>query len=173
VLDTVASCPAPIPTERDRFAIALYGQITAYRDRSTEEQRLVLRLIASDFGFDATVWQPNAVASDTDGLRTNPLANLTIGIYSLDENASARVARWIVELAPSARVTLNHEHDGSDRLTALAKNSDVVVIGWATAKHAATNHIRAHRPSDKPTVMADGRGATAMFRALIMTLDRP
>ncbi len=51
------------------------------------------------------------------------------------------------------------------KLRALATNSDLFVIAWAAAKHAATDFIREHR-GDRPLTYAEGKGVTSLLRAV-------
>ncbi|MFC6238040.1 protein DpdD [Longivirga aurantiaca] len=171
VLDAVVSSPAPVPAERDAFVVDLYSQLTAYADRVNETQRVLLRLLGREASQPTEIWSsPTESEDEIGGTESSPLSGLTVGIYTLDEGAAATVRGWILEVAPSARVVLNHEHDASERLTAMVRSSDIVVVGWATAKHAATNHIRDVKPDSTQVVMAQGRGATGLFRAVLSAM---
>ncbi|KRB47073.1 hypothetical protein ASD90_01430 [Terrabacter sp. Root181] len=168
ILDAALASPAPDPVSRDAFVIELYSQLTAYADRVSEAQRVLLRLLGREASQPIEVWHAKFDDNAEDPPSEAPtLDGLAIGIYTLDEGAAAKARSWILEIAPSAKVVLNHEHDASERLTAMVRGSDIVVIGWATAKHAATNHIRDIRRGGTIVAMAEGRGATGLLRAVM------
>jgi hypothetical protein len=51
----------------------------------------------------------------------------------------------LLSAVPDIVVDLNHDHAASGALAALAARSDLVVVTWASAKHAATEFIKARR----------------------------
>ena len=57
------------------------------------------------------------------------------------------------------------EQSNTEKLKALARNSDIVVITWLAATHAATNFINMHR-GDKPIIYSKGKGFSSIIRAI-------
>ena len=62
-------------------------------------------------------------------------------------------------------VDCNADSGGTSRLRALAPNSDIFIIVWAAAKHAATDFIREHR-GNRTLLYAQGKGFSSLLRAL-------
>jgi hypothetical protein len=48
----------------------------------------------------------------------------------------------------------------------MARNADLFVICWRSAKHAATDAIRQARPSSKPTIYPSGKGSSSILVAI-------
>ena len=63
------------------------------------------------------------------------------------------------------KVETNADHVCTDRLASLAANTDIFVMVTQSAKHAATDCVRANRP-DGVTLMPEGKGASSIIRAL-------
>ena len=55
---------------------------------------------------------------------------MNIGIYSLMESATSKAKEILQISAPNSGVECNNDRAGTDKLKALARNSDVVVITW-------------------------------------------
>ncbi len=88
-----------------------------------------------------------------------------IGIYTLTESAGRQAQTLLLSVAPDLRIHLNHDHVGTPPLAALARNVDLFVVVAGSAKHAATDFIRAKR-GDAPLVFAAGRGAASIIKAV-------
>ena len=89
-------------------------------------------------------------------------AGLRIAIYSLTESSSRQAKAALEEISPSVTVDINADHGGSTRLRALAENSDLFVMAWLSAKHAASDFIRDHRGA-KPLLYSRGKGFSSML----------
>lgn len=65
------------------------------------------------------------------------------------------------------KVYLSHDHGGNDRLRQWVRNSDIVVVVTASAKHSATGFIEANRPSHlAPILLVNSRGSASMLRVI-------
>jgi hypothetical protein len=93
------------------------------------------------------------------------IRGLRIAIYSLTESSSRQAKAAIEEVAPTAIVDYNADHGGTARLRSLAENSDLFVMTWLSAKHAATDFVREHR-GGRPLLYAQGRGFSSILRAV-------
>ncbi|QLE53731.1 hypothetical protein FD724_38415 (plasmid) [Nostoc sp. C057] len=68
-------------------------------------------------------------------------------------------------------VYLSHDKGGNDRLRQWVRNSDIVVMVTASAKHAATGFIEANRPSHlAPILLVNSKGSASMLRAISLYL---
>jgi hypothetical protein len=130
-------------------------------------QRLSLRRLATAAGWaGAFDEEPDAIAAGaTDATLPSLLAGKMVAIYTLTTSAGAQAAEALKAIAPDVDVRINSEHDGSSRLQALAENADLFVLVAASATHAATDVIRAHR-GGRPLVYAAGRGAVSILRSV-------
>ena len=96
-----------------------------------------------------------------------------VGIYCVDESIAKRASELIRQLFPRLRVETSHDEVGSERLRALARSADLMVVAFRVATHAATDYIKAQRPQGKPTVFVQGRGSGSIVRSLVGTLTHP
>jgi hypothetical protein len=98
----------------------------------------------------------------------SPLGRLTgssIAVHTLTESAGKQIVAMLTKLVPAVRVELNHDHVGTPKLKALARNADIFIIVTQSAKHAATDFIRCHR-ADKPLLFPSGKGSSSIVRAI-------
>jgi len=62
---------------------------------------------------------------------------------------------------------LSHGKGGNDQLRQWVRNSDLVVIATASAKHAATGFIEANPPSHlSPILLVNSKGSASMLREI-------
>ncbi|MDB4585972.1 hypothetical protein N9085_04010, partial [Akkermansiaceae bacterium] len=105
--------------------------------------------------------------SSMEQLIAEKLNDRSVGIYSLNESAAVRAGRLIEGIAEKVKVRLNHEYGGSDKLKVTARDSDFMIVVTQSAKHAATNFIKAERPKDSSDLIyPSGRGAASIVNAL-------
>lgn len=81
------------------------------------------------------------------------------------ETASRQAKAALEAGVPGVSVDCNADSGGASRLRALAQNSDIFIIVWAAAKHAATDFIREHR-GNRTLLYAQGKGFSSLLRAL-------
>lgn len=156
--------PCPDPSAREAFWLTALAVLQPLRLRLEPVQLASLAALGELLGwFEPPFAETGTTAPDEFGPK---LANLRIGIYTLTESAARQAASVLARVAPSAIVQTSSEHVGSAQLKALAENSDLLVITSLSATHAATDFIRAHRPSGKPICWAAGRGFTSIVRAI-------
>lgn len=154
---------APDAAERERLVHSILARLAPIRGRLSSFQQAAMRSLAQEFG-----WMLNAEPSATSGPRDDfgaRLSGKSIAIYSLVENASRQAKSALESLSDSVAVQVSSDHGGTSRLRALASNSNLFVVAWAAAKHAATDFIREHR-GDRPLVYAEGKGVSSLLRAV-------
>jgi hypothetical protein len=91
------------------------------------------------------------------------LKGQSIAIYTLTESAARQAEAVLKAQEPSLTIALAHDHVASQRLSRLARDSDVFVMTAASAKHAATDCILANR-GDGILLYAPGRGFSGIVR---------
>lgn len=164
LIEALLRHPCPDPSAREAFWLNALAVLEPLRLRLEPVQVASLAALAELLGW------PDSPFSDTDTIAQDEfapkLANLRIGIYTLTESAARQAASVLTRLEPSTRVQISSEQVGSAKLKALAVNSDLLVITSLSATHAATDFIRANRPSGKPICWAAGRGFTSIVRAV-------
>jgi hypothetical protein len=78
-----------------------------------------------------------------------------------------RAANLIEGICSNVKVRLSHDHGGSDKLKGIARDSDYVIVVTQSAKHAATDFIKAQRPKNAhELIYPSGRGAASIVNAL-------
>jgi hypothetical protein len=93
------------------------------------------------------------------------LKGKVVGIYTLTESAGRQAKAALKRLAPGVRVEVSSEKVSTQRLAKLSQNADFLVVTTSSAKHAATDCIRAHRAAER-ILYAAGRGCGSILRAL-------
>ena len=162
IVEIVRSVAAADADHQQAFSLSVVSVLTALASRLTEGQRLALRALAAETGVELGLTES---AAGREALAGPSLSGKTLGIYTLTE-AAGRQAEAILRAAiPGVAVNLNHDHGGSAALAAMVTRADLVVVAWASAKHAATQFIKARR-GGRPLVYAAGKGATSILRAV-------
>ena len=153
----------PDAQARQNFLHRILARIVPIYGRLTQLQRIAVEVLSSELGWSL----PPAITDTprTDEGLASRLADLRIAIYSLTESSSRQAKTALEEISPSVTVETNADHGGSARLRALAENSDLFVMAWLSAKHAASDFIRDHRGS-KPLLYCRGKGFSSMLRAI-------
>jgi hypothetical protein len=125
-----------------------------------------LKLVAAELGLEVPDDLNAGKAGDADPAAPyRHLEGQTVGLYSLTESATTRAAQILRSLLPGLDVRTNSEYVGSQRLAALSTNADIFVVVTASAKHAATDFIKAAR-APKPLIQVNSRGTSAILHAL-------
>ncbi|WP_425985288.1 protein DpdD [Ensifer sp. R-19] len=167
VLDTIEAfmrSSTPDAVKRDAFLHSVLARSAPVFGRLSSLQQAAIRRLATELGWSLHI--PIGVV-DTPPIDdfANHMNGLRIAIYSLTEASSRQAKAALEEMVPSATVDCNSDHGGTVRLRALAENSDLFVVTWLSAKHAATDFIREHR-GDRTLLYAQGRGFSSILRAL-------
>ena len=164
VVECLYRCASPDAAARVTFSHGLLARLTPLYGRLSGLQRVALRQLAAELG-----WSIDATQAATDQIQDDGFAErlrgLSIAIYSLTEDASRQAKKALEDLNPNVNVDINADHVGTQRLKAMAENADLFVISWRSAKHAATDFIRANR-SGRPLLYARGKGFSSILRAL-------
>ena len=108
---------------------------------------------------------PDAFAAAPEPPRAIPVLppHFLVAIYTLTESVGKRAAELLKSLYPGIRVELVHDHVSTPRLEELARNANVFVVVWRSAKHAATQAIEQLRPA-LPTLYPPGSGCASLLR---------
>ena len=99
------------------------------------------------------------------------LRGYVIAIYTLSEGVGQRVATQLQRSFPGVRVEILNDLVSSPRLQELSRRADLFLIAWLSAKHAATEAIRRHRPDHLPILYAPGKGSSSMINDITAHLE--
>ncbi len=174
ILDKLVSAPVLNDAARDRFFNAVRQTFHQQARRVNADHREFFGLLCEDLhrstDFAALpVWTPPFLPDcDSPGPSfQDVLCNKIIGIYTLTEAAGLRAKQMLERIYKGIDVRLNNDKVGSDRLRALARESDYLVVASRSAKHAATEFIKAQRPDGKrELIYPSGKGSTSILSAL-------
>jgi hypothetical protein len=163
------------------FDLILSASIRFAR-RLSADQRRYFALLCNDLGrsedFERIHWPAeedteNSDSSSTEQIINEKLNDRTVGIYSLNESASVRAGKLIEGLATNVNVRLSHDHGGSEKLKVIARDSDFLIVVTQSAKHAATEFIKAQRPRhSSDLIYPSGRGAASIVSALKQAIQK-
>ncbi|WP_372784822.1 protein DpdD [Phenylobacterium sp.] len=165
VLDVVDTARAVSPVDAARlqnFTVNVVSVLQGLAARLSDGQRVALAALAEDAGLVA---ESGAQAAPDVTAIAQVLGGKTVGIYTLTEPAARQAQALLTRAAPNVSVDLNHDRGGSAALAAMASRSDLVVVVWASAKHAATEFLKGKR-GERPLVYAAGKGASSIVRAV-------
>lgn len=166
-LDAVLFSTVPDEQPRRDLLATAHGAAVQWVERLTRTQAILLAKLFTAAGLDFPLQPDPSGGRDRD--RQRPFRR--VGIYSLAESAARRAGRWIEEQWPGINVMLAHEHVNSDRLEAMARNCDVVVVQTSHAKHAAVEALEAAAGPGGKLLRVHGRGATSLVRSLLERAD--
>lgn len=176
-LDILASRPTPTRHARDRFFEVVLSSFQKDHRRVTPDQWNILNWLSNDLGRgnDFAAIRPTKSATGTPGPTYNDprsLAGQTVAIYTLTQSAGERAKAIIQQMFSSVDVQLTNELVGSGPLKALSRRADWFIVVTRSAKHAATEFIKQHRPPDKTELLyPTGKGASSIVSTLLKALS--
>lgn len=165
IADVLARGPKPDRGAALSMGSVLLAEIHAHKRRLSRELFWLAEQVSSELGLTWDWTLPGPGPGDDSVVRRDVGAK-TILLYSLDEGVLQRSKVACKVLAPQAKVHLNSDKVGSDRLRQQTRNADVVVIATRCATHAATGFISQHTARDAIVVEADGAGSASLIRAI-------
>ncbi len=171
IVESLYRCSSPDSSARETFSHGLLARLTPLYGRLSSLQRAALHQLAAELGWSIDVTQEVEEQIQDDGF-AEKLYGQFIAIYSLTEDASRQAKKALEDLNPNVKVDISADHVGTQRLKAMSENADLFVISWRSAKHAATNFIRANRGA-RPLIYARGKGFSSILRALEDHLLQP
>lgn len=134
-----------------------------YTDVADDAARLALAQALRELGAPREegdpFWSPTA-SSVLERLRGKHL-----GIYTLMTSVAARIKRTLEDWVGDGDVEVNGDAVATERLTALAQDTDVMFVVTGAAKHPATDAIKAAR-GNLPLVQIHRKGFTALYEAV-------
>lgn len=168
--EVLAINPAPDLESRLRFFMKVLelAQTTSHRVKIAH--RTALGLLCKDFGveFPSTLSAPE---ESTDAQVPRTFTGKRVSIYTLTEPAGKRAADMLRQTCPGLEVDINSDEVCTDRLAALAKNSDVFIFAWRSSKHQAYYCIKNNRPTTLPLLQPLGKGSASILRAALDYLN--
>ena len=162
LLDLFLEFPRPVVGSVFEFASVVVGLVREFRDRVSEADHIRCSNLCMELGYPPYERVARGEGARAEASAFADLGNATILIYTLTERAARQAAAVLKELAPSARVELAHDGVNSDRLRDLARNSDLVVLCWKSATHAASSAIESAR-GGRPIVRPAGKGCSSIL----------
>ena len=162
-LDVLLASSSTDPDRRTAFLGRALGVATGWGHRLNQTDALILE---KAFGEgDLTFVSPTYDTAALPGEQTQRTFK-RVGIYTLHERSGRTVERWIRETWPEVEVSLSSAHVRTDELVALARGADVILMQISRAKHMATEAIEDAISDPSRLVYVNGRGASAILKAL-------
>jgi hypothetical protein len=174
LIDVLISYPCPVLEKREQLLFATAETLRRFTERIDEVQRGIFRALVKDLhleeSFPDLLDEPASLVEQNLEVEVNifqKLKSKSVLIYTLTETAAIRVKSILETACKEVTVYLSHDKGGNDRLRQWVRNSDIVVMVTASAKHAATGFIEANRPSHlAPIILVNSKGSASMLRAL-------
>jgi hypothetical protein len=164
IVESFMNAATPDASARKAFLHRILARVFPIYIRLNQIQRTAFSLLMSELEWS----QPPSHTSTTDFTRddfSSLLGGLHISIYSLTESSSRQAKAVLEKVSSTVTININADHVGSPRLRTLAENSDLFLINWSSAKHAATDFIRHHR-GRRPLLYSKGKGTSGLLRAI-------
>jgi hypothetical protein len=155
------------------FYSAVLSRITVDSRKVRVDQWEMFRLLSTDLGFysDFEAIFPGLEES-VQAEKGLDLSGKFVAIYTLTESAGARARAVIEKMFPGIKVRVSNDCGGSDQLKGLARDSDYCIVSTRSAKHAATEFIKANRPKDKSDLIYPaGKGSSSIVFALLSSIN--
>jgi hypothetical protein len=180
ILDQLVVLPNAITEQRDAFFYRVYATFKQYQRRVDENIAGCFRLLCEDLGKmgEFNNLFPSFGQAPTDGsisetdLLQQKIRGKVIGIYTLTESSGLRAQKFLQNWLPDLVVRVSNDHVGTDHLRNIARQSDYLIVAAKSAKHAATDFIKAERPADKsPLIYSSGKGSSSIIDALFKELS--
>jgi hypothetical protein len=146
--------------------ISIINYFLSIAHRISGPQKDVLKNLAQDFNCRDLL---DSFPSENDGEVSKVLRqdySGYIGIYTLTDGASQRASAVLKKYYPQARIEVNNDHEATDQLKSMAKNSDIFVFAWKSSKHQAyfcIKDVRAHNE----ILMAPGKGSASIIKCVM------
>jgi hypothetical protein len=179
VLDQLVVLPNAITEQREAFFYRVYATFKQFQRRVDENLAGFFRLLCEDLDKLAEFKDlfPSFGQAPTDGsisetdLLKQKIQGKVIGIYTLTESSGLRAQQFLQNWLPGLDVRVSNDHGGSDHLRNVARQSDYLIVAAKSAKHAATDFIKAERPTDKsPLIYPSGKGSSSIVDAIFNAL---
>lgn len=170
---SLSVCPAP--EERLSFIVLIVESLPRLRLRLTSEHWRTLQLLHDDLGLNEMWENFSRQIPKRDGESDVPeeseipwhlLRDKQVGIYSLNDRVAERVKVLLTTKEQNVKVLFSNAKVAKDELQYLAKNSDILLIAWACAKHAATIYLKEQRLTSGQTLYPKGSGSSSIMREL-------
>ena len=142
VIEILMSSPVPDRPARSQFLSIAGSRFNEFRMWASPDQHTLIRGLLEIEGIQDLI-EPLPESSTTTGTPLSPQTDWsgTIGIYTLNEAVGSRSKSILAAKYPNSDVRLNHDHENSASLTAMAERVDLFIICWNSAKHAATQSV--------------------------------
>lgn len=176
ICDSLAMAPSRDPEARIRLLSAVVQACIEFRERLTDMQRALIRLLANEAHLDA----PDVSARTSlpaPPPSSESLRGKLVAFYSLDAAALRRTIALLKQLHPDLKTDFSTDAVCTPRLKSLAAQADAFVFAWKCSKHAAFDCVKAVSRTNESLVMARGAGTTSLLAAaeerISMLLARP
>jgi hypothetical protein len=163
-LDLLWLSTSPDQSTRNAVTAASLARVQGWGNRVDPLEHALLVRVFEEAGLALEALPPDLADFDMAQREDRPVQR--VGIYSLHEASSRIAAGWIRDEWPGVTITESHDHGNSERLEALVRGCDVVLVQVSRATHAATDAISAVGADPSKVVYVNGRGATSIMREL-------
>ena len=165
LVEVVLDNHSPDPRCREQFLWNVLKKIKILGVELEKWQCEALRIILGSLHQGGDEFLQEMPVTEKDSVLTL-CAHKSLAIYTLDKNSGKRAKEIISGICPTARVSVNSDENASVHLKHLARNADIFIVVWRSAKHSATLDIKQNRPSDKPLLHSAGKGTSSILREL-------
>ena len=161
IAEVLCRFSAPIEAARNTLLNQILGSLKPIANQLSSLQHSAYSSVAKTAG-----WEPLPdEESDEKETTADLLRGKLVGIYTLTESAGRQAKAALLRIAPDVKVEVSSDKVCTPRLTKLSQNADFMIITTSSAKHAATDCIRAQRDAEH-ILYAAGRGCCSILRSI-------
>lgn len=168
-LDLLAAYPVLCRVSLTEYYCKVINSFSRWLRRVEGGHWALLRCLSEDLGqaeaFSGVHPDTEDAVGETEE-RETVFQDKTIAIYTLTESVGKRIRIVLERMLRNSRIEISSDRVGSVRLRNLARTADVFIVATRSAKHAATEFIKTHRPKSLPTLYPRGKGSASMLMAL-------
>ena len=169
ILDILISNNCSDTTLRSSFLSSIISMFSSFSRKITIDQWELLRVLSADMNELEIIEPiyPKKFESEEalKSVQTVKIAAINnLGIYSLESTVLKRVKNLIESKFPSISINVNSDKVATDSLATLAKNSDILLFAWKSAKHAAFDCIMDNKGVNTKILQPSGKGSASMLR---------
>lgn len=146
--------------------ISIINYLLSIAHRISGPQKDILKALAQDFNCPDLLSSFPTEKDDQYGEVLRQDYSGYIGIYTLTDGASQRASAVLKKYYPQARIQVNNDHEATDQLKSMAKNSDIFVFAWKSSKHQAYFCIKDARAHNE-ILMASGKGSASIIKCVM------
>ena len=177
-LDALINYSCPYIQLRENFFSAIVGAFSYYLRRIHPDQWNLFKELCEDLNHKEIYQDLKGSAGSSDETLSDAvvshghLEGKLIAIYTLEDPVAVRVKAILEKNFTGVEVKTDNSLVANERLAAIAREADIFIFAWRSAKHPAFHCIEDNRFKDQVTLKPLGKGSSSMLRSLYDYIEK-